>query len=145
VIGALSTVGYLLIGRKVRAHLSLLAYVVPAYAACTLLLLGWAVVLGNRLTGYTSVDWACFVGLALLPTILGHTVLNWAIKHVPASAISTALLGEPVVASVLACFFFAQIPSVYTIAGGSLVLIGIYLVISKASARSLERALDTCT
>ena len=144
-IGALSTVGYLLIGRKVRAHLSLLAYVVPAYAACSLLLLGWAVVLGNRLTGYTGLDWACFVGLALLPTILGHTVLNWAIKHVPASAVSTALLGEPVVASVLACFFFAQMPSVYTIAGGSLILIGIYLVISKAFAPSLERALDTGT
>ena len=144
-IGALSTVVYLLIGRKVRAHLSLLAYVVPAYAACCLLLLAWAVALGNRLTGYTGLDWACFLGLALLPTILGHTVLNWAIKHVAASAISTALLGEPIVASVLACLFFAQLPSMYTIAGGSLVLVGIYLVMSRASAPSLERALDTGT
>jgi drug/metabolite transporter (DMT)-like permease len=144
-IGALSTVVYLLIGRRVRAHLSLLAYVVPAYSACCFLLLGWAVVLGNRLTGYSGLEWACFLGLAIVPTILGHTVLNWAIKHVAASAISTALLGEPVVASLLALFFFAQMPSVYTIAGGSLVLIGIYLVLSRTPAPSLERALDTST
>jgi drug/metabolite transporter (DMT)-like permease len=144
-IGALSTVVYLLIGRRVRAHLSLLAYVVPAYSACCILLLGWAVLLGNRFTGYSGLEWAYFLGLALVPTILGHTVLNWAIKHVAASAISTALLGEPVVASILALFFFAQIPSVYVVAGGSLVLIGIYLVMSRSSAPSLERALDTST
>jgi drug/metabolite transporter (DMT)-like permease len=143
-IGALSTVVYLLIGRRVRAHLSLLAYVVPAYAACTLLLLGWAVALGNRLTGYTGVEWALFLGLAVVPTILGHTVLNWAIKHVAASAISTALLGEPVVASVLALLFYNQIPSVYTVAGGALVLIGIYLVVSRRTSEPmLEREVDS--
>ena len=143
-IGALSTVVYLLIGRKVRGRLSLLAYVVPAYAACSVLLFVWAVALGNRLTGYNGVEWACFLGLAIIPTILGHTVLNWAIKHVAASAISTALLGEPVVASLLACLFFAQIPSPYTFAGGSLVLLGIYMVVSKRTAvQTVERALDT--
>jgi len=145
-IGALSTVVYLLIGRRVRAHLSLLAYVVPTYAACSVLLFIWALALGNPLTGYSGVDWTCFLGLAVVPTILGHTVLNWAIKHVPASSISTALLGEPVVASLLACLFFAQVPSVYTAAGGSLVLIGIYLVVSRRpAARALERALDAST
>src|SRR5262249_14436739 len=40
-IGALSTVVYLLIGRRVRTRLGLLAYVVPAYAACSLLLFCW--------------------------------------------------------------------------------------------------------
>jgi len=143
-IGALSTVVYLLIGRRVRAHLSLLAYVVPAYAACSVLLFGWAMALGNKLTGYTGLEWASFLGLAIVPTILGHTVLNWAIKHVAASAISTALLGEPVVASLLACLFYAQVPSAYTVAGGSLVLIGIYLVVSKRTAGpSIERELET--
>src|SRR5262249_35481734 len=140
----LSTVVCVLIGRRVRARLSLLAYVVPAYAACSLLLFGWAVALGNRLTGYTGVEWACFLGLAIVPTILGHTILNWAIKHVAASAISTALLGEPVVASLLAWLFYAQVPSAYTVVGGSLVLIGIYLVISRwTDGPSIERELDT--
>jgi drug/metabolite transporter (DMT)-like permease len=140
-IGALSTVVYLLIGRRVRARLSLLAYVVPAYATCCVLLFGWALALGNRLTGYGAADWLCFLGLAVVPTILGHTVLNWAIKHVAASAISTALLGEPVVASLLAGLFYAQIPSGYTVAGGCLVLIGIYLVVSrKAAPQALESA-----
>src|SRR5262249_31259821 len=65
-IGALSTVVYLLIGRRVRAHLSLLAYVVPAYAACSVFLFGWALALGNRLTGYTGLEWASFLGLAIV-------------------------------------------------------------------------------
>jgi drug/metabolite transporter (DMT)-like permease len=143
-VGSLSTVVYLLIGRKVRARLSLLAYVVPAYGTCSLLLFIWTVALGDRLAGYTRVQWAYFLALAVVPTILGHTVLNWAIKHVPASAISTALLGEPVVASLLACLFFAQIPSAYTFGGGSLVLIGIYLVVSRRNIPTavVERSLD---
>ncbi|HUK91552.1 MAG TPA: DMT family transporter [Blastocatellia bacterium] len=129
-LGAISMVGYFLIGRRTRMRISLLGYATPVYASCSVFLLAWAVCFRENLTGYTKGDWMYFTALAIVPTILGHTVLNWAIKHVRASAVSISLLGEPVVAAILALLFFAQQPSGSTIGGGALVLLGIYFATS---------------
>ncbi|HYP29477.1 MAG TPA: DMT family transporter [Blastocatellia bacterium] len=127
ILGALSVVGYFIVGRKVRARISLLGYVTPLYAVCSAFLLVWAVASGTRLYPYGPSEWLYFAALAVVPTILGHTVFNWAIKHVRPSTISLAFLGEPVVASVLAFFFFDQSPPLSTFVGGAVVLLGVYL------------------
>ncbi len=127
VLGALAVVGYFIVGRKARARLSLLGYVTPLYAVCAALLLVWALATEAPLFPYPAVVWAYFSALAIVPTILGHTVFNWAIKHVRPSAISLAFLGEPVVASVLAYIFFNQTPPASTFVGGAFVLAGVYL------------------
>jgi drug/metabolite transporter (DMT)-like permease len=67
----------------------------------------------------------------VVPTIIGHSVFNWAIKHVRPTAISVAFLGEPVVASLLALIFFGQRPPLATFIGGAFVLAGVYLTTSK--------------
>jgi drug/metabolite transporter (DMT)-like permease len=138
-LGALTVVGYFIIGRKARARISLLGYVTPLYAVCSVFLLIW--ILGTRdaatpnpLYPYSASVWAYFAALAVVPTILGHTVFNWALKHVRPSAISLAFLGEPVVASVLAFIFFSQRPPLATFIGGALVLAGVYLTTSSKQA-----------
>jgi drug/metabolite transporter (DMT)-like permease len=134
-LGALAVVGYFIVGRKARARISLLGYVTPLYAVCSVFLLIWIMAtrdraMPNPLYPYSPSVWAYFAALAVVPTILGHTVFNWALKHVKPSAISLAFLGEPVVASVLAFIFFSQRPPVATFIGGALVLAGIYLTTS---------------
>ncbi len=138
-VGALAVVGYFIIGRSLRARLSLLGYVTPLYAVCSLLLLVWAVATGGPLYPYGATEWSYFVALAVVPTILGHTVFNWAIKHVKPSAISIAFLGEPVIASLLAFIFFSQRPPPATLIGGALVLAGVYLTTSSRRA-SVQQA-----
>ncbi|HEY6329892.1 MAG TPA: DMT family transporter, partial [Blastocatellia bacterium] len=129
-LGAIALVGYFLIGRSARSRISLLGYTTPVYAACSLFLLAWALCSRENLIGYAPTDWLYFAALAIVPTILGHTVLNWAIKHVRTSAVSISLLGEPVVAAFLAFGFFAQMPSRSTVVGGVFVLLGIYFATS---------------
>lgn len=130
-LGALAVVGYFIVGRKARARVSLLGYVTPLYAVCSLLLLLCALIAGNRLGPYRASVWTYLLALAVVPTIFGHTVFNWAIKHVRPTAISLAFLGEPVAASALAFFFFGQTPPLATFIGGALVLAGVYLATSK--------------
>lgn len=139
ILGALSVVGYFIIGRNLRARLSLLAYVTPLYAVCSLVLLVWAVLSGNPLHPYGATEWTYFAALAVVPTIFGHTVFNWAIKHVKPTAISIAFLGEPVVAALLAFFFFSQQPPAATFIGGALVLAGIYFTTSTRRASSDQK------
>ena len=130
-LGALAVVGYFIVGRKARARVSLLGYVTPLYAVCSLVLLVCALIAGNKLGPYRTGAWTYLVALAIVPTIFGHTVFNWAIKHVRPTAISLAFLAEPVVASVLAFFFFGQTPPIATFIGGAFVLVGVYLATSK--------------
>jgi drug/metabolite transporter (DMT)-like permease len=131
-VGAISIVGYFIIGRKMRAKVGLFSYTVPLYAACSLFLFTWAFAAGNHFYPYDASQWFYLVGLAVVPTIFGHTVFNWAIGHVRASVISVAFLGEPVVASLLAFIFFGQRPPVATLIGGAFVLAGIYLITSSS-------------
>jgi drug/metabolite transporter (DMT)-like permease len=134
-VGALAVVGYFIVGRKVRARVSLLGYATPLYAVCSICLLSLLLSRGDRLYPYSAVAWTYFVALAVIPTILGHTVFNWALKHVQPSAVSVTFLGEPLVASGLAFLFFAQRPPLATLIGGALVLVGIYLTTSARKPR----------
>ena len=92
VIGALAVGGYFIVGRKARARMSLLGYATPLYAVCSVFLLICALLNGSRLAPYTAVEWTYFIALAVVPTVLGHTVFNWALRHVRPSAISVAFL-----------------------------------------------------
>jgi len=130
-LGALAVVGYFIAGRKARARINLLSYVTPLYAACSVILLIWVLIAGDRLAPYSGTVWTYLAALAIVPTIVGHTLFNWALKHVRPTSISLAFLGEPVVASLLALIFFAQRPPLATIIGGVLVLAGVYLTASR--------------
>jgi drug/metabolite transporter (DMT)-like permease len=140
ILGALAVVGYFIIGSKVRTRVSLLAYVTPLYATCSLFLFVWTLATGDRLYPYSPTVWAYFLALAIVPTILGHTVFNWAIKHVSPSTISLVFLGEPIGASILAYLIFGQRPPVATFLGGALILSGIYLTMqtNKTAATNPE-------
>jgi drug/metabolite transporter (DMT)-like permease len=61
--------------------------------------------------------------------------MSWAIRHLPAAAISTAFLGEPLGAAILAWAFLRQVPLAATWIGGAVVLGGIALVLSRSDRR----------
>jgi len=130
-IGALAVVGYFVVGRKARERISLLGYVTPLYAVCSVILLLFVVVSGDALAPYSANVWAYLAALAIVPTIIGHSLFNWSIKHVRPTAISITFLGEPVVAGLLALVFFGQRPPLATFIGGALVLAGVYLTTTK--------------
>lgn len=131
IVGALAVVGYFIVGRKARARISLLGYATPLYAICSVFLLVMALAMRDPLYPFAATEWAYLAALAVVPTILGHTVFNWALKHVRPSVISLAFLCEPVVASIMAFFVFDQRPALATFIGGALIMAGIYLTTSK--------------
>ena len=126
-LGALCAAVYFLAGRGYRKRLSLLAYVTPVYATCALALGIMLLALGQPFA-YAPREHAIFLALAVVPMILGHTVLNWALKYVTAPVIATTILGEPVGSTALALVLLQETPPVAALAGGALVLVGIALV-----------------
>ena len=125
VAGAVMMAVYVLAGRSLRARVALVPYVTVVYAVCAAGLLAVALVQGVPLLGYEPVEWVLFLAMAVGPGVFGHTVLNWALEHVESAVVSVSLLGEPVSSTILAMVLLAEIPGVWTVAGGVVVLAGI--------------------
>lgn len=125
-LGAVTAALYYLAGRRLRSTLDLVPYVTLVYGWCALTVLALALVRGDRLGPYGAADWSIFAGLAVGPMLLGHTGMNWALKHLPAHVVNLTVLGEPVGASLLAMVIPAigERPDLWTIAGGALILAG---------------------
>lgn len=127
VLGALAMVGYLVVGRRLRQRMGFLAYSTPVYAVCWLGLLAWATAAGQNVWAFPPGDLVWYVLLAVFATLGGHTVFNWALRHVPTSVVAVSLVGEPVGSAVLAWMILAEPVGPLTALGGAVILLGIYL------------------
>ena len=113
---------YTLIGRVQRGHLSTTVYTFLTYLACFLTLLLGTAAAGTPLTGYGGRE--CLIGLALavLCTLLGHSLFSWCLKYLSPSYVSAAKLCEPVFSSLAAIPLFGEVPGPLQLAGGAAVL-----------------------
>jgi drug/metabolite transporter (DMT)-like permease len=141
--GAVCLAGYLLIGRGVRAELGVAGYSAVVYAVVCVVAALTALAGGAVHFPSPKVALAC-LGLAVICTIGGHTVYNWALRHVQVLLVSLSFLGEPPLAALLALAFFGAVPSVATIAGGTLIIAGLALALiePRAWSRPAEIALN---
>ena len=137
--GGIAAGVYYLSGRRMRARMSLLTYVTVVYSVCAAALFLSGFLGGVDLVPGAPREYLIFLALALIPTIFGHTIHNLVLKHLKAFVVSVSLLGEPIGAAILAFIIFwpNERPTVYTIVGGLVILVGIYLTIwGKRSERS---------
>lgn len=118
---------YLLLGRQVRARVETLHYTLVVSAVASLVILLSCVIMKLPLSGYPAVDWLLFLLMGLGPGLGGHAVLNWALKFVKAPLVAVSILGESVMASILGWIIFQEALLWYQLAGGGLILVGIYL------------------
>src|SRR5881409_3422417 len=125
--GALTGAGYYVIGRRVRQTVGIWSYASAVYAVAALLLGCSAALRSAPLTGFGDRDWAVFGAMAAGPMLLGHTGMNYALKHYRATTVNVAALGEPVGASLIAWLVPAihEVPPLVALIGGILVLLGI--------------------
>ncbi|MEJ2570787.1 MAG: DMT family transporter [Anaerolineales bacterium] len=125
IFGALGAAGYLLIGRKIQENLDLIVYIFLVYSTSAFWLLIAAFVSGAKLTAFSSTTLVWILLLALIPQLLSHTTINWALRYLPAALVSVTLLGEPVASTIWAYIFLEETPPALRILGAVLVLMGI--------------------
>jgi len=126
-LGAVMATGYLLVGRRVRQKMGLTAYITLVYGVAAILLILLALVSGEVFFDYPPRTYLLFFLLALIPQLIGHTTLNWALKFFSATLVAVFILGEPIGATILAYLILREPVSRTLFLGGTLVLLGIYL------------------
>ncbi len=132
--GAAAFGAYFVTGRSVRRNLAFLPYVFMAYSASAVMLLIWAVITKQNLTGFAPINYLWLLLLALGPQVFGHSSLNWALGYLPAPKVAISILGEPIGSSLLAWLIFHEVPGLSLFGGGALILYGVYLAMSEKAA-----------
>jgi len=135
IIGAITHSAYLLIGQRLRVRLDNISYITVVYGSAAIVLTIAAIILGTDFSGYSSYTWLMIALLAVGPQLIGHSSYNWALRYVSATVIAIMILAEPIGASILAYVFLDEGVSAIKIAGGLIVLFGIYLAV-----RSTQRS-----
>lgn len=133
-LSAWAVSGYFLLGRQVRRRVSLLQYTVVAYAAGALALLPVAWAVGGPLTRVTGREFLLLLCFAVVPQLVGHNALNWALARMKASVVTLSVLGEAVLTGIAAAVIFGEYPPALALVGYILILSGICLATARGEA-----------
>jgi len=136
-LGAVLVAGYLMIGRKVRGTRSLAVYITVVYGVATLTVLALVLFTGQPMLGFSPAAYGWLLALGLIPQLVGHSTLNWALRYLSATFVSIVTLAEPIGSGILAYLILGEAVSLSTAVGGVFVLLGIY-VASRAELRGGE-------
>ena len=92
-----------------------------------------SVFMGDSLLQFQKehIVWLIFLGL--VPSILGHNMLNYAIKYLTPTTVASVPLGEPVIATMLGYVIFSERVPFETVLGGPIILCGIYIILKNHS------------
>src|SRR5690625_3581564 len=135
-LGAVTVTGYFLIGQQLRRSQSLMTYTFIVYGSSSIVLFIYNVVLNNSFVAYPANHWLLFLALAIIPTFLGHSLFNWALKWLSTATISMAIVFEPIGASILAYFILGEVVTPMQWLGGSIVIFGLFLFIVSTTRKA---------
>lgn len=130
-IGSLMYAIYIIIGRRMRTEHMVpnIPFVFFVNLFCTIFLLLFAIFIRVSVLSFPINEILLFAALAIGPSLLGHTLLMYALKHVSAQTVSLSAIGEAVGASLFGWLLLTEEIPFTTLIGGFLVLMGIYLSI----------------
>ena len=131
-VGAWTVTGYLIIGRKLRAGMSLIPYIFLVYGIAAFVLIVIMIIAGDSPAGFAPQTYGWIFLLAAIPQLIGHSTYNWALKYLPAALVAVTTLGEPIGSAVLAYFILNETPAMAVLVGGAFILTGIYLASRKS-------------
>ncbi|MGX1830166.1 DMT family transporter [Paenibacillus taichungensis] len=123
-LGTIAVSAYMLAGQKVSHKIDANVYSVIVFFLAGSVLLIYSLFNHISLTGYNTSDWMYFLLLAIIPTIFGQFLINLLLKSLGATTVSVGIIGEPVLAIILAFVFLGETISLFQFIGGMMTVIG---------------------
>ena len=111
---------YLALGRRNRDFPSVWLYVIPVYGQAALICLVVALPWMRTFDVASGREWALMIGLAAIPTVCGHSLLNSAMRRIRGQIVSLCYL------------IFGEVPRAIFYAASAIVLAGVAIVVFSA-------------
>ena len=87
---------------------------------------------GGSILSFNRSDIAWFVFLGIVPSILGHNMLNYCIKYLSPTAVASIPLGEPIIASAFCYVLFLETVPISALIGAPFVFCGIIMTVKSS-------------
>jgi drug/metabolite transporter (DMT)-like permease len=128
VVTAMFYAGYILAVKSLRDRGETALRLMAITSSLTaLILFPVALASGEQMLPSSLYSWTILLGLALISHAAGQGLIAYALAHLPATFSSVGLLLQPVIAGAFAWILLGEPLVALQIAGGVVVLIGIYL------------------
>jgi len=131
---------YLALGRRNRDFPSVWLYVIPVYgqaaAVCLIVALPWI----RTFEAGSGREWAIMFGLAAIPTVCGHSLLNSAMRRIRGQIVSLCNSSQFLFAGVMGYLLFGEVPRAIFYVACAIVLAGVAIVVFSAPAEPGEPA-----
>jgi drug/metabolite transporter (DMT)-like permease len=115
--------------RGLKDALPALPYASAVYGVASLVLLPFAVVLGVRAGLPAPRPAAAVLAMALIPTLIGHTIVQRAAREAPPALVALVCPGETLGAIAIGAIFMRTPPTLREGIGAAIVLAGATLAI----------------
>ena len=117
-----------LISENVRKSVGVISYSRTLFTTAAITLLGISFLTNTSVLGFSFQEFGGLFLLGLIPTIFGHGFMNYAVGYVSPTIVSSAPLGEPIIATVFAYILFNEIIGIDILIGGGCTLIGLLIL-----------------
>ncbi len=131
---------YLALARRFAPEEGLWLYLVPLYLMGGLFCLLCGLPFADPIRGITGMDALMTLGLALGPTIIGHSLMNRAMTKLPSQTVSLFNLTQFIVAGLLAYFLYREIPRPEFAVASALIVAGVAIPVLPRRPRSSGKA-----
>ncbi len=146
VLGAVVTYGaYVALARGLRGVMPILPYAAVVYAIAATLTMPLAIVTSASLAAPPAGSLLAVIGIALVPTFVGHTLMQRAARTVAPSIVALVPPGETIGSILIGVMFMNARPSNHEIAGAALVIAGATIAIFAPRAASDDFRLPAAT
>ncbi len=112
---------------RLARHYDFASYVFTTYLSAAIVSFVICLAMGVELVGFSLMSWVYIILLAVVPMLFGHTLLNYVLRHMEAVPVTATVMGEAVLAALLAAVLLGQKLPANTYAYMLVVLLGIAL------------------
>jgi len=119
--------GYMLAIKSASARTTTASLMAVTTTLAAIALLPYGLATAEVFMPQSASGWLVLIGLALIPHVAGQSLIAYGFAHLPATFSSVSLLLQPVLAAVYAWVLLGEVVAPLQMAGGLVVLAGIYL------------------
>ncbi|GGG14577.1 DMT family transporter [Paenibacillus abyssi] len=123
-LGTIAVAAYMLAGQKISDKIPAYLYSVLVFFIGGFVMFLYNLAIQVPLTGYPSSEWMYFLLLAIIPTIFGQLIFNLLLKHIGATTVSMGIIGEPILAIIMAYIVLHETIGLSQAFGGVLTIMG---------------------
>jgi len=120
-----------IISEKVRKTVGTISYSRTLFLTAAVTLLIIAFFTNSSLTGFSHNEYGGLLLLGIVPTLIGHGSMYFAVRYVSPTVVASTPMGEPILASVFAWFLFQETIGYPTLIGGGCTLLGLFIIARK--------------